>query len=473
MQVLKEIIKRSSYKPKGGLKGELYYLVNEKNYDDQEVKEHFNEIGKIKQLHSVNRHLKESLLESVLTTSLYTLGKALRNRIRLLKRQLQARILLYTGSNIAGVKLAIDTIVIAEKSQDFETVHALCRELIIQFSIGQPDVQKYRKYREKMEKAWQHLGEELQGEKTYRDILHCHNAKESIDAFPERIKQLDKIAIFNQHYKFNYFYYSTKSFYYQLTRDNQRLIENNKAAYHFFEQLNTDLHYVTQLSFLSELIPYYIIDRQFGLADITILTCLKMPPSGSYNWHRILIYKTASGFYSNKPGISLSAFKTAHSIKKKFDNHIISEKWHLVNGYLALYHKSQRIHYEAKFKLGKFLNIEEQQRNDEQKANLIILELLHLLADGKHLLFFEKLERVEGHIASRFRTNNFKRTRYFLRLLKSVVKGNYHIPLVLAHGKKQLKNLNDTQNDLGVNTIDLEIVPYGLLWEVVLFFLRK
>lgn len=473
MQVLREIIKRSNSKPKGGLKGELYYLVNEKNYDDKKIKEHFNKIGKIKQLHSVNRHLKEYLLEDILTTSLYGLDKAIRRRIRLLKRKLQAKILLYTGSKIAGIKLAIDTIVIAENGQDFETVHALCRELIIQFSIGQPDVQKYRKYSKKMEKAWQYLTEELQAEKTYVGLLHCHNAKESISEFPERILQLDQIAISNKHYKFNYYYYSTKSFYYQLTKDYPQLIDNNKSAYHFFEQLNMDLHYAIKLSFISELIPYYIIEQKFGLADTTIYTCLETPESGSYNWHRILIYKTASGFYSNKPGISLSAYKTAQSIKKKFNNHIISEKWHLVYGYLALYHKSQRIHYPSKFKLSKFLNIKEEQRNDEQKANLIILELLHLLADGKRSLFFEKLERVEGYISSRFRAHTYKRTRHFLRLLKSIVKGNYHIPLVQAHAKKQLKNLENTKNDLDVHTIDLEIVPYELLWEVALVFLRK
>ena len=473
MQVLREIIKRSSYKPTGGLKGKLYYLVNEKNCDEQEVKEHFSEIGKLNQLYSVNRHLKESLLESVLTTSLYTFGKVVRNRIRLLKRQLQARILLYTGSKIAGIKLAIDTIVIAEKQQDFETMHALCRELVIQFSIGQPDVQKYKKYRQKMEQAWQYLGEELLAEKAYGDILHYYQAKTPIAAFPERIRELDQIAVSNQYFKFNYFYYSAKSFYYQSTKKNQQLIENNKAAYRFFDELNMDLHYATKLNFLSKLIPYYILEQKFGLADTTIQTCLELPPPGNYNWHLILIYKAVSGFYSNKPRISLSAYKIAQSIKKKFDNHIITNKWHLINGYLAFYHKAQRIHYDTKFKLGKFLNVEEQQRNDEQKANLIILELLHLLADGKRLLFFKKLERVEGYIASRFRAHRFKRTRHFLRLLKSVVKGNYHVPLVLAHAKKQLKQLSDTKNDLDIATLDLEIIPYELLWDITLDFLRK
>jgi len=275
MQVLREIIKRSNYKPKGGLKGTLYFLVNEKNYDEQKVKAHFQEIGKIKQLHSINRHLKESLLESVLTTSLYSLTRTLRSRIKLLKKQLQARILLYTGSKIAGVKLAIDTIVIAEKRQDFETVHALCRELILEFTVGQPDLQKYRKYRQKMEQVWQYLSEELLAEKAYRDILHYYQAKMSINTLPVRISQLDQIAITNKNHKFNFFRFSTKSFYYQLVKDKQQLIKNNKAAYQFFERLNMDLHYITKFNFLSELIPYYILEQQFGLADSTVQNCLQ------------------------------------------------------------------------------------------------------------------------------------------------------------------------------------------------------
>ena len=151
MKALKDIIKWSNYKPAGGLKGELYDLVKNKNYDSKEVKQHFNSIGKLGQLYSVNRHLKESLLGSVLTMPLHSFRSSLRIRIKLLKKQLQARILLYIGSNIAGTKLAIDTIVAAEKMQDFETVHILCRELINQFSISQPMAAKYRKYRAKME----------------------------------------------------------------------------------------------------------------------------------------------------------------------------------------------------------------------------------------------------------------------------------------------------------------------------------
>ena len=476
MKVLKDIIKWSNYKPSGGLKGELYDLVEKRNYDSNEVREHFGSIGKLNQLHSVNRHLKESLLNSILTMPLYTVGKSVRNRIRLLRKQLQARILLYVGSSIAGTKLAIDTIVIAEKAEDFETVHLLCRELINQFAISQPDNIKYQKYRKKLEEIEQYLQEELLAEKAHSDIAYCYNAKKSIHHFKKIIERLDIIS--NTNFRFNYYYYSTKSIYYQLSENYPKLINNNKAAYSFFNSLELEVHYGTKLNFLADLVPYYIISNQFGQAETTINTCLEMPPKGSYNWHRILIYQSILGFYSSKPKMSLRAYKLAHAFPKKFKNQAIAKNWHLILGYLEFFKKIDGGNYkltqnnEKSFKLGKYLNVEEEKRNDVQKANLIILELLHLFVDGKHSAYFEKLERVESFIQSRFRAHRFKRTRHFLRLLKSVVRGNYYKPLVLAHGKRQLKNLDNTVEDMTIESIDLEIVPYEVLWSIVVDRLR-
>jgi len=472
MKALKDIIKLAPYKPSGGLKGELYHLVKNLNYDSTEVKQHFQDIGKVKQLYSVNRHLKESLLSSILTMPLHGIKKSIATRIKLLRKQLQVRILLYIGSSVAGVRVAIDTIVIAEQNEEFEIVYNLCRELIREYSTIQKDNIKYKKYREKFDKVEVYLRNEVLAEKTYRDLLYAIHTKSSIDNFDTKIKSLD--AVKNDNYKFNYFYFTTKSVYYQLIDNYTALIDNNKKAHRFFNSLNFDTHYIAKVGFLSDLIPYYIINEQFGNAETTINTCLDITPNNSYNWHRILIYKALLGFYSDKPRMSLKAYKTAHILKKRFKNKAITETWHLIKGYLVLLEKVDKLDksdMSESFRLRKYLNIEEQQRNDEQKANLLVLELLHLLVDNERVKFFEKQERVEGFIQSRFRAHRFKRTRHFLRLLKSVVRGNYHPVGVKAHAERQIKNLSKSKID--INVIDVEVVPYEVLWNLVFTFLGR
>ena len=162
----------------------------------------------------------------------------------------------------------------------------------------------------------------------------------------------------------------------------------------------------------------------------------------------------------------------SHVVLPKFESDIIENTWHLVKGYLALYHKLELLHFDKPFRLGSWLNIKETQGNDDQKANLLILEMMHLLADKKYSRFLDKTERIEAYISARFKAHKYKRTRYFLRMLRSVVKGRYHSKLTAAHAEKQVKKLKLTENELDFTTIDREIVPYEILWQLVLKMLR-
>ncbi len=221
-----------------------------------------------------------------------------------------------------------------------------------------------------------------------------------------------------------------------------------------------------------DLVPIYLLKKKFADAETTLKNCLTLPPPNSFNHHKTLIYQALLGFYSNKPKIAQHAYKVAHTTPTKFESTVIDQRWHLIKGYLALYHKLGLIQFDQPFRLQSFLNIPEAQGNHNQKANLIILELLHLLTDKNYPKFFAKLERVEAFISKRFKAHEYKRTRYFLRMLKAVVKGNYHGKLVLAHAEKQSKLLAKSTENLNVDTIEREIVPYEILWDLVIKQLR-
>ena len=97
--------------------------------------------------------------------------------------------------------------------------------------------------------------------------------------------------------------------------------------------------------------------------------------------------------------MALNVYQLANTLPKKFKNKVINEKWHLVYGYSILYEKL--VGATVDFTLSNFLNVDEEKRNDKQKANLIILTLLHLLVDGNHPVFFEHLGKVESYIQNR------------------------------------------------------------------------
>ena len=78
------------------------------------------------------------------------------------------------------------------------------------------------------------------------------------------------------------------------------------------------------------------------------------------------------------------------------------------------------------------------------------------------------LEQIESILSNRLKKRNFKRSRYFLRMLKIVVRGNYRASLVSAHAHIHLNKLKNAPMGLDTTIFDREIVPYELLWDAIL-----
>ena len=468
MEVLKSITKLSTYRPKRGLKKVLFDLAQKEGYSRKKAEQYFKERKKGGQFSVVYKRLKNDLMEGLLNTSLSQFSKSSAERIKVWKRLLQIKMLLKIENKTAGTKHAIHTIVLAEKNNEWEVVVSLCRELLIQYSLISPDKVKYEKYLKKFNQANQIIKDEITAELIYQDLVLCQRTRKPIDHIAEKIEILEKIVSSNRYYKFRYLYYSIKNLYYQLIQDDTNLLMNSQSAYQFFDTLKQDLPYHTKLNFIIKLIPYHILKKEFTEAKILLDKCLLLPPKGSVNWHLILQYQCCFGLYTNDLELALDSYRKAFSIPIKFENPDLLDRWRLFYGYLAFYAKIGQIEWNCSFRLRRFLNIQEERGNEEQKVNLIIIELIHLLADGKREEYLKKVEQIESTLSNRLKKHNFKRCRHFLRMLKIVIRGNYRASLVSAHAHVHLNKLRSTSIGLDTTIFDREIVPYELLWDSIL-----
>lgn len=474
MELLKRITQLSTYSPEGGLKKELYRLVVKENYNRAQAKRHFNNQHHKSNFRVVYKNLKDSLLDGVLITPLHKFPSLIRSRLQVWKKQLQYRIFIQIGDMKAGIKLAKETLSSAEQNEQFEVIHTICRDLLAYYSTSHPDTQKYQKYRKKYAEATKLMLEEAKAEIIYRDIWHYYHSKQSIIRFSLAIAELEEITLSNDKYKFRYFFYSLKSLYLELIKDSDALLTHNKIAYTFFDNFEKELHYAVKFNFISGSIPFYILKNQFAPAEYAINLSLSIAPIHSFNWQKILIYQSILGFYSQKPKIALRAFNLSKEVpSKKNTSEVLSDKWHLIEGYLAFFGAIGRIPPMESFRLSRWLNITEHRNKEAQKANLIIIELLYHLATKNYEKYFRKTEQIESYIATHFKAHTYKRTRYFLRMLKAVVKGNYHHDLVPIYAAKQLTKLRAAHSELSSEVIELEIIPYEMLWEEVLLRLKR
>ena len=217
------------------------------------------------------------------------------------------------------------------------------------------------------------------------------------------------------------------------------------------------------------MIPIYLNQKNYAKAEIIIRDCIHYPSKGAYNWHLTLFYQVILGFYSNKPQIAFKTWKLATNTSKKFHSEAIDNRWRIIKAYLHFYAKVNRIDPMGSFRLYRFLN--SVTPNPKSKVNLYILELIHLLADNKKTQFMKEVEKVETYL--RINPRLPKRTRYFLRMLRAIETGDYHIVRVTAHAKKYYQALLKTEISLDINVADAEPVKYEILWDIILDFLQK
>ena len=472
MEILRDIAKVSNYRPDSGLKRELFFLVNDQKLSRKEAEREFERRGKKGQFAVVYKRLKDSLLEGIQDSSLKKFSPKLQIRFKIWKKHLQTRILLHSRRLTAGVALAKETLVLAERNHMFDVSISLCSFLTRHYSTIEPNTSFFKKYQSKLQEYHSYFEDEYYAENLYHELVLLYYKNKNIAQLEDKFEILESKFKINKHQKFRFYYFSIFSILYHIKNDYEKLIDNNLAALRFFEKSKDDLPYVVKFSLQSDLIPPYLVKDNFADAEIILRKCLRLPPTGSFNHHKILIYQAMLGFYSKKPKIALHAYLTSEKTPKKFDSEVIDLEWHLLKGYLALYDKLNLLRFDEPWRLSKFLNITEKQGDHDTKANLLIIELLHLLVDKKHPAYFEKVERIEAHINRHFKAREYKRTRYFLRMLKCVVKGNFHSKLTSAHAVRYVKSMAKARPERTTKVIEREFVPYETLWNLVLSQLR-
>jgi len=466
LNLLKAISLHSNYRPSSGDLLKLFQLSIVEEVGQKEVVSAFKSKGYYRHL---KKELKDRLLDGIFLSSFKELTTIQNTHFRIQKRNLESKMLIQSDQRIAGVKIAEETVAKAEKYGLVEIVYTLSRDLEIIYAVNKNETRKYQKYKEKVAIYLKYLRQETTAQSLFAELAHCIQRKKDTNHIPSAIEVLRLWTFENSQYKFRFYYYSIRNLYARLNNDHAQIIKICKEAATFFGQSTTILPYTTEWSFRFQMIPVYLTQKAYGDAGVCIKEILHLPTAGSYNWHLTLLYKVVLGFYSNRRGVVIQAYKAAKSVKMSFSNEVIDERWKIIDAYLALFEKAGQLKYPIEFRTYRFLN--DTKANQTAKINMFLLELLHLLLDGKKKVYMKRVESIESYIQTNLKGN--RRAKYFLRMLRAVELGDYNAIRVAAHAKKHAVLLKRCTNTININVLDSEPIPYPVLWDLVMDFLRK
>lgn len=474
MKVLKELHSVSVYEPNRGDLLKLFEMaIRLPDFDREKAEAAFLEQNKSRgQFRMTYKTLKDRLLNGIFSNSFANYDTVQRAHFHIWKCYAGTKTLIGLDKKTAGISLAQETFRAARKYGLIDIALSLSRELEMHYATVEPDKKKTADYRKIKEQLLEWFVDEVKAEGILLDLINRINLGEDTKGFSTRIEAIENPA--NREYRYNFYVFTCKTLLSNIRGYGDGLLETCQKAVSFFESIKSPLPYFVRWNFLFQAVPVLIGRMDFATAESYARYCVKITKLGGYNWHLSLLHLSLVGFHSGKPAIALEAWKTSKRHIAKFESVMVEERWKIIEAHLHLYAKLGVIAMPTKFRLGKFLNemLESSKRKAGQNVSILIVQLLHLLLDGKQERFMFKSERIDKYIHAHLSSEKYDRSRFFLKMLQQIERGDYKRTEVERLAKKYQVQLEAAEMSINVDLLENEVVRYERLWALVLGFLR-
>ncbi|MEM9819914.1 MAG: hypothetical protein AAF985_02535, partial [Bacteroidota bacterium] len=227
-------------------------------------------------------------------------------------------------------------------------------------------------------------------------------------------------------------------------------------------------------NFFYRVVPALLALNRYDEARDNITMAIELSTRGTANWSLCNYYHLVLCFHEQK---YQEAYHFYQAVKKdnKTMYRSLGEAWLILKAYLSFFYKTGHIESEQQeyFKLSKFLN--ELPIASQDKAgnniNIMIVQILHMVVNRKGKLI-DAVEAFEKYVRRYLKSKNLFRAKIFITMLLRIPRYRFHKAAVLRHSSKLHQQLVGTPSRMGQN-LEIEIVPYEVLWEVVLELLER
>ncbi|MBL7795928.1 MAG: hypothetical protein JNJ90_05430 [Saprospiraceae bacterium] len=251
-----------------------------------------------------------------------------------------------------------------------------------------------------------------------------------------------------------------------------------EQALEFFDKKDYVSNTVLQV-FNYNLFTCYLHMRQFDKCLLMAREHQDLFEDGTYNWFKLqeLYFLSAmhSGNYSD--GLRISLAVAAHPNFEHQPAPVI-ETWKIFEAYIALLAYGGLIAVPdtvSKFKISRFVNEIQFFSKDKSGMNIPVLVVQFLFDLAQHR-WPQIIDRAEGLSKYRSRYVNspdMARSQCFMRMLEQVPKASFLLPEVQKRTADTWKQLTILPSSTHNPDTEIEIVPYDVLWGIVLNILGK
>ncbi|NJB85337.1 tetratricopeptide (TPR) repeat protein [Lewinella marina] len=152
------------------------------------------------------------------------------------------------------------------------------------------------------------------------------------------------------------------------------------------------------------------------------------------------------------------------------------ETFHIIEAYLYILIQLGQVEprpddqtFEG-FRVSRFINSFEHVPGEKSHRNvhLLIVEIVEGIVNRKHRKASYSIEAIGKYASRHLRGRDYRRVRYFLKALAQLSVQQYHRAAVERHTRRYITLMN--QHPLNESRLDyyMELVPYDVLWDLIL-----
>ncbi len=391
-----------------------------------------------------------------------------------------ARLLTFRRSSL-GIDMTEKAIVKSMKYHSAESVLFQARILVSYYGQAEYNKYKFNKYSAIQEKYFNYYTWEVKAERYYAELQRgqlqslANPSEETIEKarkYTEELESVNNIRTFI----FMINKYRVKSAYLEYTKDYKALLELSEKAYKDFNipeyRSNTTLAGIN-LRRVYALIQAarYVDVIAYGNKDLNKLI------SGSLGWYFIAHYTLKAQLYNSnyKEAIDLIAQMLENPRFPKVQENF-KEIFYTTLGYIHLIVDSglagdpKELHKSLpEFKLGRFLNTTPVFSKDKRGINVSIL-LMHiafLLQRKDYNAIIDRVDSLNQYAYRYLRKDDSFRSNCMIKMVIQMTKADFNPIRTERYTAELRKELGSVTLAGSGENIEVEIIPFELLWDIM------
>ena len=217
--------------------------------------------------------------------------------------------------------------------------------------------------------------------------------------------------------------------------------------------------------------------KEYERADKIAFECFNLVSEGSFNWFLTAQFYMVLLFHAERTQEAFEFYKQIKAIrkKKKIRSYLKEEFWNIIQAYIDYFIRVGKIQLPAhkrrpRFDSDSFIKSVPVFSKDKRGMNvtILVLQILFLLNENDTNEVINRTETLKTYTTRYLRNDETFRSNSFIKMLSKISEANFNRIALKRRTDDTFEKLRTTPLEVASQPLEMEIVPFEVLWELIL-----